>query len=206
MVDRQLRHRGLCDEAVLEAMRVVPRHLFVPKSHRAEAYADRALPTMEGQTISQPYIVALMTQLLRVTAGLRVLEVGTGSGYQAAVLVHLGARVVTVESHATLADSARLRLAGLQLDDRVEVVVGDGTMGWPQQSPYDRIIVTAAAPQTPGALRDQLAGDGRIVIPLGDRSSQQLVVLERRGQRWTEQKQLPCRFVSLVGADGWPEL
>ena len=203
MVDEQLRRRGIHDEAVLAAMETVPRHLFVPESRRNQAYDDRALPTAEGQTISQPYIVARMTELLRVEAGHRVLEIGTGSGYQAAILVHLGARVWSIESRPSIADSARRTLKSLNLSDRIKVLTGDGTVGHAEQAPYDRIIVTAAAPHVPQALRNQLCDVGRIAIPLGDRECQNLNVLERRGSRWSQHGHLACRFVPLVGRDGW---
>lgn len=203
MVDEQLRLRGIHDEAVLAAMGTIPRHLFVPESRRDQAYEDRALPTAEGQTISQPYIVARMTELLRVEAGHRVLEIGTGSGYQAAILVHLGARVWSIESRPSLAEAARRKLESLTLSDRIEVLAGDGTVGHAEQAPYDRIMVTAAAPHVPQALRDQLCDVGRMVIPLGDRERQNLNVLDRRGSTWSQHRHLPCRFVPLVGRDAW---
>ncbi len=211
MIRNQLEARGIADRRVLDAMRAVPRHRFVTERPPAEAYADRALPTAQGQTISQPYIVARMTELLDVHPGHRVLEVGTGSGYQAAVLAALGARVTTVERHASLADSARRRLHDITPDAEVTVVVGDGTLGWPDDAPYDRILVTAGGPDLPPAYPDQLADDtpggGRIVVPLGTRQEQALVVYHRRGKgaELIREDHDPCRFVPLLGEAGWAE-
>lgn len=203
MVDRQLRRRGVSDDAVLDAMLWVPRHAFVPADHVRSAYADKALPTAEGQTISQPYMVALMTESLSVRAGLRILEIGTGSGYQTAVLAQIGAMVVSVERSAALAEAARQRLEALGYADRVSVVVGDGTRGWPPAAPYDRILVTAGAPRLPAAYREQLVDGGRIVIPLGDRTVQRLTNLDRDGDQWTRTESTACKFVPLIGEDGW---
>jgi protein-L-isoaspartate(D-aspartate) O-methyltransferase len=203
MVDRQLRARGIRNRAVLEAMLRVPRHRFVPPTDRELAYADRALPTADGQTISQPYIVALMTEALGVRGGQRVLEIGAGSGYQGAVLAELGARVVSVETRPALAEAARDLLQDLGYADRIRVVVGDGSLGWPDGAPYERIIVTAAAPHVPAACRRQLADGGRIVIPLGDLQLQKLTTLDMCGGRWTTSTTTACRFVPLVGEDAW---
>ena len=212
MVERDLRRRGIDDPGVLEAMARVPRHRFVPDVPAAEAYADSALPTGQGQTISQPYIVARMTQLLCVEAGVRVLEVGTGSGYQAAVLAVLGADVVSIERSEALADRARRCLAdvlpelapvGAAQRGRVDVVTGDGTLGYREAAPYDRILVTAAAPALPPAYREQLADPGVIVIPLGDREQQQLIVIEQRDGQLIRRRDAACRFVPLVGQAGW---
>lgn len=205
MVDEQLIARGIADERVLAAMAAVPRHRFVPTLHPFDAYADRAQPTTGGQTISQPYIVARMTELLRVKPGDRVLEIGTGSGYQTAILAWLGAKVVTIERMAGLSDFARGVLRELGLDQRVTCAVGDGTLGWPAAAPYDGILVTAAAPHVPQACRQQLAAGGRIVIPVGDRNEQQLLVVWRDDQTWRQQSALACRFVPLIGADGWQD-
>jgi len=205
MVDQQLRLRGVHDEAVLNAMMSVPRHRFVRERCLAEAYADRALPNAEGQTISQPYIVALMTELLDVAAGMRVLEIGTGSGYQTAILVALGADVVTIERSERLLASARRILDELGYADDVSFSVGDGTLGYVDRAPYDRILVTAAAPHVPGAYREQLADLGKIVIPLGDRRGDQtLFVVERCGSTWDQRRSIGCVFVPLIGQDGWP--
>jgi protein-L-isoaspartate(D-aspartate) O-methyltransferase len=274
MVEHQLRGHATRNEAVLAAMLAVPRHLFVPHLTLEDAYADKAMAIAEGQTISQPFMVALMTDLLEVAkpvgpglpgqsalasrdregavtpedhpahenainpvirwssqfppSGLHVLEVGTGSGYQAAVLAQLGAQVVSIERSAVLAEAARERLDRLGYGQRVQIVVGDGTLGWPQDESsrfkvegskfsgegtphgvttnlYDRIIVTAGAPDVPKAYRAQLRDGGRIVIPVGDRDQQTLLVLERHGDQWSQQRSVGCRFVPLVGADGWPQ-
>ncbi len=205
MVERQLRRRGICDEVVLAAMLHVPRHHFVAADHIRSAYADKALPTAKGQTISQPYMVALMTESLMVRAGLKILEIGTGSGYQTAILAHIGGDVLSVERNGSLAESARLRLQGLGYGDSVKIVVGDGTRGWEQEAPFDRILVTAGAPRVPGAYREQLVDGGRIVIPLGNQTVQQLTSLERHGDQWTRSESTACRFVPLIGAQGWDE-
>ncbi len=203
MIEHQLRSRGIRDERVLAAMAAVPRHRFVPALAPLDAYADRALPTASGQTISQPYIVARMTELLRVEPGDKILEIGTGSGYQTAILAWLGAQVVTIERFAGLTDFAGGMLRDLCLDERVTFEVGDGTLGWSPAAPYDSILVTAGAPHVPKAYREQLAAGGRIVIPVGDRENQQLLVVWRDGQEWRQQSALGCRFVPLIGADGW---
>ena len=203
MVDRQLRSRAINDRPILEAMLAVPRHLFVEPDLIGEAYADKPLPTDEGQSLSQPYIVAKMTQLLNTRPGQQVLEIGSGSGYQAAILAHMGLDVTTIESHPALMKKARQNLQQLNMLEKVTVLVGDGTLGHQQAAPYDRIIVTAGAPHLPQALRNQLADGGRIVIPLGNRDLQHLTVFERSGNDWTRHKHTPCRFVPLVGSDGW---
>lgn len=205
MVNEQLAARGIRGEALLDAMSRVPRHRFVPQISIVEAYADKALPTTEGQTISQPYIVALMTALLTVEPGNKVLEIGTGSGYQTAVLVQLGAAVWTMEMHERLSQFARRVLGEIGLDDRVQFVTGDGTLGWPDAAPFDRMLVTAGAPHVPKALKQQLTDGGRIVIPIGDRTHQLLEVHEKRGDEWDVQQSVSCRFVPLVGEDGWAE-
>jgi protein-L-isoaspartate(D-aspartate) O-methyltransferase len=203
MVAQQLERRGIRDRRVLAAMAAIPREAFVPDSPESVAYDDRALPIDEGQTISQPYIVARMTELLEVEPGDRVLEVGTGSGYQAALLARLDARVVTIERHETLARGAADRLKALGIEG-VEVRVGDGSLGDPGGAPWDGIIVTAAAPEVPGALRDQLAVGGRLVIPVGPRYEQDLVVVERRSEtEWRERSDGAVVFVPLVGEAGW---
>jgi protein-L-isoaspartate(D-aspartate) O-methyltransferase len=204
MVDQQIRRRGIHNPRVLAAMRAVPRHRFVPLAHRERAYEDGALPTAEGQTISQPYVVALMTQMLDLSPGMRVLEVGTGSGYQAAVLSELGATVVTVERHVRLADAARWSLEQAGYGDRVSVVVGDGSMGWPEGAPYDRALVTAAAPVLPPPLCEQVILGGRIVIPTGDQSNQRLVLHEHLPDGWRATEGIAVRFVPLLGHHGWP--
>ncbi|HEY3524166.1 MAG TPA: protein-L-isoaspartate(D-aspartate) O-methyltransferase [Candidatus Limnocylindrales bacterium] len=204
MVERQLRERGIRDAPVLAAMARVPREAFVPEWRRDVAYTDAALPIPGGQTISQPYVVARMTELLAVERGTRVLEIGTGSGYQAAILAELGARVVSIERVAELAASARERLHRLGYADRVEVRVGDGSMGDEAGAPWPRIITTAAAPQIPAPLREQLdSNGGRMVIPVGGRTHQDLLVVERRGDEWLERSDGPVVFVPLMGEAGW---
>ena len=203
MVVHQLRDRGIRDERVLDAMARVPREQFVSEPQRAWAYADEALPIDAGQTISQPYVVARMTELLMAQPDQRVLEVGTGSGYQAAVLATLGARVLSIERHARLAEEARARVAALGLADRVEIRVGDGSVGAPDAAPFPGIIVTAAPPHIPIALREQLADGGRMVIPVGPRDQQELMVVERHGNEWREWSDGPVMFVPLVGEEGW---
>jgi len=205
MVARQLRRRGIRDERVLEAMATTPREQFVPGVPTSLAYDDRALPIDAGQTISQPYMVARMTELLRVEPGDRVLEIGTGSGYQAAVLARLGARVTSIERLADLAEAARATLRELGIAD-VDVRVGDGSKGDPEGAPWDGIVVTAAAPSIPHVLREQLADGARLVIPVGPRYQQDLIVVERRGPNdWQEWSDGAVVFVPLVGEAGWSE-
>ena len=204
MVQWQLRARGVTDEGVLAATLSVPRHLFVPPSRRGAAYEDSPLPIGEGQTISQPYMVALMTELLALTGSSRVLEIGTGSGYQAAVLAEIAAEVWTVERFPDLADRARKLLEGLGYG-RVHVVVGDGTLGWPEEAPYDGIIVTAAAPAVPSALTAQLAPGGRLVIPVGSREVQWLRLVTRTEEGLRQRDVLECRFVPLIGEQGYED-
>ncbi len=203
MVERQLVRRGIRDPVVLSAMRSLPRELFVPLEIRADAYRDDALPIPSGQTISQPYIVARMTELLAPHEGMRVLEVGTGTGYQAAVLATIGCRVISIERHAGLADTARRRLSELGLGERVRIVVGDGSLGWPAAAPFDGIIVTAAAPRVPPPLRAQLADGGRLVVPVGTARAQDLVGVMRLGDKFDERSFGGCVFVPLVGAEGF---
>jgi protein-L-isoaspartate(D-aspartate) O-methyltransferase len=203
MVADQLRRRGIRDERVLGVMAALPREAFVPGVPAAVAYDDRALPIESGQTISQPYVVARMTELLDVEAGDRILEIGTGSGYQAAVLAKLGARVTSMERWEGLAETAREHLTSLGIEG-VEVVVADGSGGDPAGAPWDGIIVTAAGPAIPDALREQLGVGARLVIPVGPRHVQDLRVVERRGPAdWREWSDGPVVFVPLVGEDGW---
>ena len=202
MVDRQLRRRGIHDERVLAAMERVPRELFVPERARRYAYEDGALPIGHGQTISQPFIVATICSLLRLEGDERVLDVGTGSGYQAAVLAELADEVVTIERVPELAASARSALAEAGYD-RVEVRVGDGSLGVPDRAPFDGIAVAAAAPAIPEALYAQLADEGRLVVPRGSRWGQDLVLVEKRPGGPVETRSVPCRFVPLLGDEGF---
>ncbi len=204
MVAEQLRGRDIRDPRVLAAMATVPRDAFVAEGVRGQAYGDYPLPIAAGQTISQPYIVARMTELLAVESGDRVLDVGTGSGYQAAVLAELGCLVTSIDRETLLADDARERLASLGYGARVTVVTGDGSLGHPAGAPWDGILVAAGAPEIPEALRTQLADGRRLVIPVGSRREQQLLVVERHGDEWTERSDGACVFVPLVGAAGWP--
>jgi len=197
MVERQLRGRGIRDEAILAAMAAVPRELFVPSDLLKHAYSDQALPIEAGQAISQPYIVAQMTELLEPRPGMRVLEVGTGSGYQAAVLATIGCRVITIERHAELAATAVARLAELGLLDLVRVEVGDGSLGRPDDAPFEGIVVTAAAPAVPTG--------GRLVVPVGSQGLQEMVLLVRHGEDYEELPSGACVFVPLVGAGGFGE-
>jgi len=206
MVDEQLRRRGIRDERVLAAMGAIPREVFLPRPLRHRAYGDEALGIDAGQSISQPYMVARMTELLAVQPGDLVLELGTGSGYQAAVLATLGATVTSLERHATLAEQARQRLHDLGLDANVSIRVTDGSLGDPYAAArtYDGIIVTAAAPQIPAELRDQLRDGGRLVIPVGTRDLQTLMLVMRHGNDWVETPHGACMFVPLVGPGGFP--
>jgi protein-L-isoaspartate(D-aspartate) O-methyltransferase len=202
MVEEQIAARGVLNPSLLAVMESVPRHLFVPADDLAWAYADGPLPIGHGQTISQPYIVALMTELLQVESTDRVLEVGTGSGYQAAVLGKVAAEVYTVEVIPELAAQAAWTLADLGFTN-VHVHAGDGSLGWPEAAPYDGILVAAAAPSAPQPLLDQLADGGRLVIPVGSRGFQQLEVWERKGQEFNCQVNIAVAFVPLRGENGW---
>jgi protein-L-isoaspartate(D-aspartate) O-methyltransferase len=205
MVDAQIAARGIRDPAVLDAMRSVPREQFVPESLRESAYEDGALPIGEGQTISQPYVVAEMTQAARPQPGDRALEIGTGSGYAAAVLATIVAEVFTVERLPGLAESARRRLADLGYHN-VHVLHANGTLGWPEHAPYDVVVVTAGGPRVPPALLDQLAVGGRLVMPVGVTPRfQQLVRVIKTGPDSYEHQDLEgVAFVPLIGEQGWP--
>jgi protein-L-isoaspartate(D-aspartate) O-methyltransferase len=204
MVERQLRRRGVDDERVLAAMARVPRELFLPDDVRDRAYDDAALPIGGGQTMSQPYIVAKMSELLSLDGDERVLGVGTGSGYHAAVLAELADDVVTIERVPALAERAREALAAAGYDD-VEVRVGDGTLGVPDRAPYDGIAVAAAAPVLPESLYDQLRLGGRIVVPVGGRANQRLELIVKSPEGPAVVRSVPCRFVPLVGEEGFSE-
>ena len=198
MVRTQIEARGVRDPAVLDAMRTVPRHHFVPQSQRANAYHDRPLPIGSGQTISQPYIVALMTELAGVNPGDKVLEVGTGSGYQAAVLAQMGVKLFSIEIIGTLAKSAKATLEEHGYMKNVEVRHGDGYVGWPEQAPFDAIIVTAAPPKVPKPLKEQLKVGGRLIIPVGKRY-QSLLKITRTQKGFGGESVIPVRFVPMTG-------
>jgi protein-L-isoaspartate(D-aspartate) O-methyltransferase len=204
MVRNQIEARGVHDPRVLAAMRAVPRHRFVPAYQIASAYRDSPLPIGEGQTISQPYIVALMSEMLELTGDEKVLEIGTGSGYQAAILGQLAAEVISVERFESLAQEARARLQELGYHN-VRVDVGDGSLGWPPDAPYDAIIVTAASPELPPPLEDQLAEGGRLVAPVGPRWTQHLVRVRRRKGKLHREKTIGVAFVPLIGTHGWQQ-
>lgn len=200
----ELAAKGITDSRVLEAMRSVPRHEFVSEALRSSAYSDSALPIGEGQTISQPYMVALMTQLLGLKGHERVLEIGTGSGYQAAILSRLCQKVYSVERVKTLALKARETLDRIGCRN-VAIKVYDGTYGWKDQAPFDAIMVTAGAPEIPQPLVEQLMEGGGMVIPVGERSGQQLLKIVKNPAGVAVEKSIPCLFVPLIGAKGWKE-
>ncbi len=202
MVEKHIEARGIRDPRVLDAMRTVPRHLFLPETLHPMAYRDHPLQIGCKQTISQPYMVALMTEMLALQPTDRVLEIGTGSGYQAAILAHLAGEVVSVERHPGLAEAARDKLRQLGYAN-VAVYVGDGTLGWPGRAPYDAILFTAGAPAVPEAVKRQLAPGGRLVIPVGTRHQQDLVKLVRTADAYETVKSISCVFVPLVGEEGW---
>jgi len=204
MVEQQLRRRGISNERVLDTMLSVPRHEFVPPAFLGMAYDDRPVPIGAFETISQPYIVAAMTEAAQVEPGDKALEVGTGTGYQAALLAHLGAKVYTIERNSRHAEAARTRLARLGYTG-IEVVWADGSRGYPAAAPYHVILVTAAAPVVPQTLLDQLDEGGRMVIPVGNRFQQNLhLILKQKGETLTRLLDA-CQFVPLVGKYGWPE-
>lgn len=203
MVERQIKGRGIRDERVLSAFGKVLRHAFTLPEFARDAYEDEPLPIGEGQTISQPYMVALMTEALELKGGERVLEVGTGSGYQAAILAELAGEVYTVERNAKLAQRATATLAALGYRS-VRCLVGDGTLGWPEHAPYNGIVVTAGGPSVPEALKSQLDPEGGVlVIPVGGRMIQSLIRVKRNGEKYETEDLGSCRFVPLVGEEGW---
>ncbi len=204
MVEEQLRARGLNDERLLAAFRHTPRHLFVPEEFRPDAYADRPLPIGSAQTISQPYMVALMIERLRLKGHERVLEIGGGSGYQTAILSQLALEVFSVERLPELLGHARERLAALGCLN-VHFTPGNGSLGWSEHAPYDAIIVSAAAPSVPQPLIDQLSDHGRMVLPIGPPEAQMLVEVEKRRGAVSEKPVASCVFVPLVGEYGWPQ-
>ncbi len=204
MVDTQLIQRGIRDERVLKAMRKVPRHLFLEESQWFRAYDDMALPIGEGQTISQPYMVAIMTELLELKGDEKVLEIGTGSGYQAAILAELSKEVYTIERVQSLSERASRVLRSLGYEN-VHLRVGDGTLGWPEEAPFDRVIITAACPGIPVPIKDQLNERGIIVAPVGERFSQILLKARKEKGRLIEDYHTPCVFVPLIGKYGWKD-
>ena len=205
MVEAQLRARGIRDERVLDAMAEIPRERFIDVDQQRRAYADEAVPIAAGQTISQPWVVAKMTELLAAQPGERILELGTGSGYQAAILAALGADVTSLERHEILAGKARDLIRDLDLPGTVTIRTADGSLGDPAGAPWDGIIVTAAAPSIPNELRDQLADGGRLVIPVGPRDHQVLTLVVRRGDDWHETPHGAVVFVPLIGQGGFPD-
>lgn len=202
MVETQLIPRGIKDNRVLNAMRKVPRHLFLAENLWYQAYNDTALPTAEGQTISQPYMVAVMTELLELKGDEKILEIGTGSGYQTAILAELSKEVYTIERVQSLSDSAQEALNGLGYYN-IYFKQGDGTLGWPEAAPFDRVLITAAAPDLHELLLKQLAEEGIIIAPVGDRFSQQLVKGKKKGEKIEREYYTPCVFVPLIGEYGW---
>jgi protein-L-isoaspartate(D-aspartate) O-methyltransferase len=199
MVRRQLYRRGIRSQRVLDAFRGVPREYFVPARERGEAYADRALPIDCNQTISQPYIVGLMTEALQLEGSESVLEIGTGSGYQTAVLAELARQVTSIERHAELSSQAGLVLQELEYEN-IQLIVADGTLGWPAGAPYDRILVAAAAENVPPAYLEQLREGGILVLPIGDAESQSLVSIRKENGKPVANQLTACRFVPLIGA------
>jgi protein-L-isoaspartate(D-aspartate) O-methyltransferase len=205
MVRDQLVSRGISDKLVLDAMRKVHRHKFLPKGMEASAYDDSALPIGDGQTISQPYMVAIMTEKLGLSGGEKVLEIGTGSGYQSAVLAEIAKEVYSIEFVPSLAERSKKKLEDLGYKN-ITVTSGDGTLGLPEKAPFDGIIVTAGAPSIPKPLTDQLSDGGRLVIPVGDAFSQTLTIVTKRGGKLEIEESIGCVFVPLVGKYGWKGL
>lgn len=204
MLERDLIGRGIADTSVLSAMKNVRRDMFVPASLRIHAYDDNPLAIGSGQTISQPYVVAFMTEALSLAPGMKVLEIGTGSGYQTAVLAEMGAEVFTIERHEDLSLTAENVLDALGYGDTVTMRVDDGTLGWPEEAPFERIIVTAAAPRIPQALFEQLSEGGKMILPVGsERDGQRLTIVEKRSGKPVQSSILSVRFVPLIGKDGF---
>ena len=204
MVKNQLMARDIKDERVLQAMGKIPRHLFIQEALAGEAYNDHPVPIGEKQTISQPYIVALMTEALELKGSENTLEIGTGSGYQTAILAELSSRVYTIERIKSLLVKARKLLAKLGYNN-ILFKAFDGTLGWKDYAPFDAIMVTAGAPNVPEPLKEQLADNGRIIIPVGDRYTQELIKITRKGESFEQESLGGCRFVNLIGVHGWKE-
>lgn len=203
MRQQHLAGRDIVDAEVLRAMGTVPRERFVPPTEFDQAYEDRPLAIGCGQTISQPYIVALMTQMLQVRKGHRVLEIGTGSGYQTAILAEMGASIFTIERHEDLLERAMNRLEDLGYGEQITPYLDDGTLGCPEEAPFDRIVVAAAGPHVPEGLKQQLAPGGRLVLPVG-RDRQRLVTVTREGEHFSQTEGIAVMFVKLIGEDGFP--
>ena len=205
MVETQIVARGITDRRVIDAMLKLPRHLFVQVAMASQAYNDTSLPIGEKQTISQPYMVALMTEMLELTGAERVLEIGTGSGYQAALLSLLAKRVYTIERIPSLASVSRKLFDSLGLTN-ISMKIDDGSVGWSTEAPFEAIIVTAGAPDIPQALVDQLSSAGRLLVPVGDQITQQLALVRKSADgSFTVEKSTPCRFVKLIGSEGWSQ-
>jgi protein-L-isoaspartate(D-aspartate) O-methyltransferase len=204
MVKNQLMARGIRDERVLQAMGKIPRHLFIQEALAGEAYNDHPVPIGEKQTISQPYIVALMTEALELKGSENTLEIGTGSGYQTAILAELSSRVYTIERIKSLLVKARKLLAKMSYNN-ILFKAFDGTLGWKEYAPFDAIMVTAGSPNVPEPLKEQLADNGRMIIPVGDRYTQELIKITRKGENFEQEGLGGCRFVNLIGVHGWKE-
>jgi protein-L-isoaspartate(D-aspartate) O-methyltransferase len=204
MVEIQIASRGVKDERVLSVMRSIPRHLFVPAAYRGVAYSDCPLPIGRGQTISQPYIVAVMTELLALKPEDRVLEIGAGSGYQAAILANLAKSVISIERISEVAEIARENLSRIGISN-VKIITGDGTLGYPEQAPYDAVLITAATPEVPAPLIEQLADGGRLIAPVGSRDLQELVRITKRKDQVIREFFGGVVFVPLLGRYGWNE-
>jgi protein-L-isoaspartate(D-aspartate) O-methyltransferase len=204
MVERQIRARGISNRRVLDAMGAIPRHIFIPRPYDSAAYDDNPLPIGEGQTISQPYIVAQMTELLAPEPGDSILEIGSGSGYQTAILAALSRHVTSIERISSVADLARKNLSSIGIQN-VRIIVGDGTLGFPADAPYDGILITAATPSIPQPLIDQLAVGGRLVAPVGSREIQELVSVTRQERGLVRSLHGGVRFVPLIGEHGWKD-
>ena len=204
MIEHHLKGRGIHDKRVLEAMSEIPRQAFVPAKYTAQSYDDNPLPIGVGQTISQPYIVALMTQSLKLTGTEEVLEIGTGSGYQTAILATLAKQVYTVERFHELSESAQAVLAKLRIEN-IDYAIGDGSCGWQEEKQFDRIIITAAVPHIPEPLENQLKEGGLLVAPVGGQWAQDLIIAEKKNGQLQQETICGCRFVKLIGKNGYPE-